>query len=122
MSKMRYKKTNPRIVSLIETLKSKSRENSAPIWKDIAKHLERPKRSYAMVNLSRINRHTKESETIVVPGKVLGAGDINHPVVVGAFGFSEGARSKIMDAGGECLTIEELTARNPTGSNVRVIR
>lgn len=122
MEKNRYKKTNPRIISLIEDLKTKSRENDAPIWKEIARRMERPKRSYATVNVSRINRHTMDSETIVVPGRVLGAGDIDHSVLVGAFDFSEGARSKIMDADGECLTIEELVARNPTGSNVRIIR
>ncbi len=122
MSKVRYKKTDPRIASLIEDLRARSRENEALIWEDIAVRLERPRRSYATVNLSHINRHVAENETIIVPGKVLGAGDINHPLVVGAFNFSDGARAKITDAGGECLTIEELLARNPAGSNIRIIR
>ncbi len=122
MSKTQYKKTNPRIISLVEDLKSISRENDAPIWREIAKRMQSPKRNYAAVNVSRINRHTAADETIVVHGKVLGAGELNHPVVVGAFDFSDGARSKITDAGGECLTIEELLARAPKGSNVRIIR
>jgi large subunit ribosomal protein L18e len=122
MSKTNYKKTNPRIISLIADLKSRSRENNAPIWREIAERMQGPQRGYATVNVSRINRHTAAGETIVVPGKVLGAGELNHPVAVGAFDFSDGARSKIADAGGECLTIEELVVRAPTGSNVRVIR
>jgi len=122
MSKTQYKKTNPRIISLVEDLKSRSRENNAPIWREIAKRMQSPKRNYATVNVSRINRHTADGETIVVHGKVLGAGEIDHPVAVGAFDFSDGARSKITDAGGECLTIEELVERAPTGSNVRIIR
>ena len=122
MNKTRYKKTNPRIVALIEDLKSKSHENDAPIWREVSERLARPKRSYASVNISRISRHTAAGETIVVHGKVLGAGELNHSVVVGAFDFSDGARSKITDAGGECLTIEELVERAPTGSNVRIIR
>ena len=122
MSKTNYKKTNPRITSLVEDLKSGSRENDAPIWREIAKRMQSPKRNYATVNVSRINRHTADGETIVVPGKVLGAGEIGHPVAVGAFYFSDGARSKIIAAGGECITIEELVARAPTGSNVRIIR
>ncbi|KAF5418797.1 MAG: 50S ribosomal protein L18e [Candidatus Methanogaster sp.] len=89
---------------------------------NIAERMQSPKRSYATVNVSRINRHTAAGEIIVVPGKVLGAGELGHPVVVGAFVFSDGARSKITDAGGECLTIEELMVRAPTGSNVRIIR
>jgi len=122
MSKTNYKKTNPRITSLVNDLKSRSRENNAPIWREIAERMQSPKRSYATVNVSRINRHTAAGEIIVVPGKVLGAGELGHPVVVGAFVFSDGARSKITDAGGECLTIEELMVRAPTGSNVRIIR
>ncbi len=122
MSKTRYKKTNPRVALLAEDLKTRSRENDAPIWRDIAEYMERPKRSHARVNVGNISRYTREGETIVVPGKVLGAGDIHHPVVVGAFDFSEGAQAKIVDAGGECITIEELVTRNPAGSNVRIIR
>jgi len=122
MSKIRYKKTDPRIATLIEDLRVKSRENGALIWRDIAGRLERSRKSYATVNLSRINRHVAENETILVPGKVLGAGTVSYPIVVGAFNFSEGARAKITDAGGECLTIEELLAKNPAGSNMRIIR
>lgn len=122
MSKTNYKKTNPRIMSLIGDLKSGSRENNAPIWRELAERMQGPKRGYAAVNVSRINRHTAAGETIVVPGKVLGAGELNHPVVVGAFDFSDVARSTITGAGGECLMIEELIARAPTGSNVRIIR
>ncbi len=122
MSKIQYKKTDPRIAKLIADLRVKSRENDALIWKDIAGRLERSRKSYATVNLSHINRHVAENETILVPGKVLGAGDVSYPMVVGAFNFSEGARAKITDAGGECLTIEELLAKNPAGSNMRIIR
>lgn len=122
MSKIRYRKTNPRTTALVSDLKTKSRENDAPIWRDVAEYMERPKRGYATVNLSRINRHTAENESVVVPGKVLGAGELRHPVAVGAFNFSEGAELKITDAGGECLTIEEMANRNPSGANVRIIR
>jgi len=122
LSKIRYGKTNPRTTALVSDLKAKSRENEAPIWRAIAEYMEHPNRSHATVNLSRINRHTAENESVVVPGKVLGAGELRHPVAVGAFNFSEGAELKITDAGGECLTIEEMANRNPSGANVRIIR
>ena len=62
MSKIQYKKTDPRIAKLIEDLRVKSRENDALIWRDIAGRLERSRKSYATVNLSRINRHVAENE------------------------------------------------------------
>ena len=67
----KIKKTNPRIIKLIEKLKIKAKENEAPIWKDIAERLEKPRRNYATVNISKINRYTKENDTVLVPGKVL---------------------------------------------------
>jgi large subunit ribosomal protein L18e len=58
---------------------------------------------------------------VVVPGKVLGAGKIGHPVNVGAFAFSERAQSKILKAKGKCLSISDLMKKNPKGANVKII-
>lgn len=73
------------------------------------------------MNLSRINRYTKGGETVVVPGKVLGAGRIDHPINVAAFAFSERARSKILKAKGKCFSIPELTKKRPKGTGVKII-
>lgn len=55
---MTFEKTNPRIVRLIGELKAATRDTGAPLWRDIARRLEKPSRNYAAVNLSKINRHT----------------------------------------------------------------
>ncbi len=114
-------KTNPVILDLITGLKKQSREKEVPLWRDIAVRLERPTRNYPEVNLSRINRHTKEKDLILVPGKVLGSGELNHKLTVAAVSFSGNAKDKITAAGGICLTIEELMSKNPEGSRVRII-
>lgn len=116
------RKTNPRIVSLILTLKERANGDSAPIWKDIAKRLEAPSRNYAAVNISKINRHTAEGDVLLVPGKVLGAGLLDHPVTVAAVTFSESAVEKITEAGGKCLSLEEIMEANPKGSGIRIFR
>jgi len=124
MSKIRKlmkRKTNPNLVKLIDELLKASAMNDAPIWKDIAERLAKPKRLYAEVNVSKIQRYAKEGETIIVPGKVLGRGKITKPVTVAALSFSESARRKIIEAGGKCLTIKELLEINPTGSGVRIM-
>ncbi|MHC1626643.1 MAG: 50S ribosomal protein L18e [Methanoculleaceae archaeon] len=115
-------KTNPRLSSLIATLKRASREHRAPIWKEIACRLESPSRNYAEVNVSKINRYAGDGETIIVPGKVLGSGVLDRQVKVAALNFSESARRKIRRVDGVCMTIEELLADNPTGSRVRILR
>jgi len=113
--------TNPELIRLIRFLRKKSRENEAPIWRRVAEILSKPKRRRIAVNISRISRYTKENDEVVVPGKVLGSGIINHPVKVAAFDFSNQARSKIMKAKGKCLTIAELAEMNPKGTNVKII-
>ncbi len=114
-------KTNPHILDLVSGLKKQSREKEVPLWRDIAIRLLRPTRQYTEVNLSRLNRYTKDKDLVLVPGKVLGAGEIDHKLTVAALGFSAGAKDKITAAGGSCLTIEELMSQNPDGSKVRIM-
>jgi large subunit ribosomal protein L18e len=116
------RKTNPRIVSLILTLKERANANAAPIWKDIARRLEMPSRDYAAVNISKINRHTAKDDVLLIPGKVLGAGLLDHPVTVAALNFSDSAAKKITEAGGKCLSLEEIMEANPKGSGIRIFR
>jgi len=113
--------TNPELIKLIRTLRKKSRENKARIWRDIADRLSRSRQRRTTVNVSRLNRHTEDGETIAVPGKVLGSGKIDHPIMVAAFNFSKLAESKILAAKGKCLTIQELVEKNPKGINLRII-
>jgi len=91
------------------------------IWYYIADRLSSSRRRYITVNVSRLNRYTKEGETVAVPGKVLGAGKINHSINVAAFAFSDQARSKILKAKGKCLTIPDLMKKNPKGADVKVL-
>lgn len=114
-------KTNLQLLGLISNLKKQSREKGVPLWRDIALRLETPKRNYPEVNLSRINRYTKEKDLILVPGKVLGAGELSHQLTVAALSFSGSAKNKITAAGGSCITIEELMGSNPEGERVRIM-
>ncbi|MDY6931557.1 MAG: 50S ribosomal protein L18e [Halobacteriota archaeon] len=114
------RKSNPRLIGLVDNLKAKSREEEAPIWRDVAKRLEKPTRNYAEVNLSRINRHSTEGETVIVAGKVLGSGTIDHSINVAALDFSLSAREKVEEKG-KCYSIESLMEENPKGSGIRII-
>ncbi|MCD5426059.1 MAG: 50S ribosomal protein L18e [Methanosarcinaceae archaeon] len=114
------RKTNPRISVLVKELKNASHAKNVLVWKDIAKRLEKPSRRHAEVNLSTINRHTSQNESVLIPGKVLGSGDMGHAVIIAALGFSESAKRKILDAGGNCISIE--TALNENMAGMRIIQ
>ena len=102
------KKTNPELVCLIGRLKEKSRSDGKPIWRDIAKRLERPSRVWTSVNVSKIDRYADNKETIIVPGKVLGSGILSKKLTIAAWKFSESAINKIENTGGKALSLEEL--------------
>ena len=114
-------KTNPGLRALILDLKKKSWENEAPIWRDIAKRLEKPTKARVVVNLSRIDRYANEGDTVLVPGKLLAAGAITKKVKVAAYHFSLAAMEKIEAAGGTCVGIDELAASDPQGTNVKIL-
>jgi large subunit ribosomal protein L18e len=112
---------NPELINTIRFLKKSAKENDAKIWRNIAEVLSRTRRKRIAVNLSRVNRYAKEGETVAVPGKVLAAGEIDHPVTVSAFAFSRKAITKIQKAKGKCLSYRELLKKNPKGNSVRII-
>lgn len=115
------KATNPELIELIVFLKKQSNTNNVEIWRDVAKRLARPRRRTVPVNVSRLNRFTNKRETVVVPGKVLGTGEIDHPITVTAFGFSAKAEEKIVAARGKCISFIDLVKKNPKGSKVKII-
>lgn len=110
-------KTNQYLQALIHDL-SKA---ESPIWQRVGTDLNRSTRARRNVNVSRLARHTKPDEIVVVPGKVLGSGNIAHALTIAAFDFSSGARTQIENAKGTCITIRELFEKNPKGQKVRII-
>ncbi|MGC8982420.1 MAG: 50S ribosomal protein L18e [Desulfurococcaceae archaeon] len=115
------KKTNFTLRLLIETLLDYYRKYNANVWRAVAEELAKPSRKRRAVNVSKINRHTKSGDYVVVPGKVLSAGELDHPVVVAALGFSKAAIEKIQRAGGRAISIFELLKENPEGRGVKII-
>jgi large subunit ribosomal protein L18e len=118
------KRTGPNNIHLeilISRLKKLSYTEKAAIWRRIADELAKPTRKRRVVNLSKINRYSKEDETVVVPGKVLGAGSLNHKLTIAAYSFSDSAKDSIIKTNGKALTIHELIEQNPKGKKVRII-
>ncbi|MBM3200419.1 50S ribosomal protein L18e [Candidatus Woesearchaeota archaeon] len=112
--------TNPQMRKLIANLRSLATKEKVDIWKRIADELEKPTRSRREVNLERISRNTKKGETIIVPGKVLAKGELEHSLKVAAWNFSETAKQKI-NKNGKASSIQDLIKENPKGKGVRII-
>ncbi|MAG38615.1 50S ribosomal protein L18e [Candidatus Woesearchaeota archaeon] len=108
------------LTQLISELKKTSIEEKVRIWKRVASDLEKSTRRRRQVNIYRIEKNAKPNEIIVVPGKVLGSGELTKTVVVAAFNFSDSAYQKIKIKG-QALSITELLKKNPQGKKVRII-
>lgn len=116
------KTTNPQLIELISRLRKLSKEQEAPIWLDVADHLAKSRSQRVTTNLSTINRHTEKDDVVLVPGKILASGELDHSVTVVSFEASDSAKAKVTGAKGKYLTIPELLEKNPKGSKVKIIR
>jgi large subunit ribosomal protein L18e len=116
---MKVRDKNPVKGGLINELQEKGLKT--PVWKAVAKGLNRPSRKAYEMNVSRLEKHAKKGESVVVPGTVMGSGDLTKPLTVAAFRFSGAACEKIEKAGGKCMSIEDMVKDNPNGKKLRVM-
>ena len=113
--------TNQVIIQMAKELKQASTKNDAPIWLRLAKLALKTSSSKRVVNLTQINDHTKEGEIIVVPGKILGTGNLSHKITLSSFSISNSAAKKIIESGGSIISFKEMIEKFPTGKGVRII-
>lgn len=118
---MKVREKNEITKELIENVRKKSFESKSKLWRAVADEMNRSRRKRHEVNLNRIEKHAKANEKIVVPGVVLGAGEIKKKLTIAALRFSGKAKEKIEKSGGKCLTIEELFEKDPKGKGIRIM-
>ena len=117
----RTKPTNPLKLELISELRKVSSQKNIPLWDRVAYDLEMPTRKNVIVNLSRINEHTKEGEIIVVPGKVLGNGALDHKLTIAAYAFSKGALDRINEINAKAILLQDFVKTDIKGKKVRLL-
>ena len=115
------RKTNAQLIEVIDQLKAQSRETGSAVWRDVAIRLQKSRKNWAQPNLSRVSRYAPDGSVVVVPGKLLGSGEVTKSHTVAAYSVSSGAREKIEAAGGRCLTYNELMNENPKGTGVVIL-
>jgi len=113
--------TNQVVIQMVKELKQASTKNDAPIWLKLAKLALKTSSSKRVVNLTKINDVTKEGEVIVVPGKILGTGNVSHKITLSSFSISNSAAKKIIESGGNIISFKEMIEKFPTGKGVRII-
>ena len=115
------RKTNAQLVDVINQLKAQSRDTGSAVWRDVAMRLSKSRKNWAQPNLSRVTRYAPEGATVLVPGKLLGSGEVSGNRTIAAYSVSSNARAKIEAAGGRVLTYGELMNENPKGNGVIIL-
>ncbi|MBS3074890.1 50S ribosomal protein L18e [Candidatus Pacearchaeota archaeon] len=106
------RKTNPALVEIIEFARKKE-------LLELAKRLSGPTRKQTKINVGEIDR-LKEKNILVI-GKVLGEGEIEHKINISALSFSKQAKEKLKKAGCEIRTIKEEIEKNHKLEGVKII-
>jgi len=110
--------TNQVVIRMARDLKKASVKNDAPIWAKLAEYALKPSIARRDINLNRISQLTKENDTVVFPGKVLGTGNVPHKITLCSFSISNSAADKIIGNGGKLISYSDLIEQNPTGKGV----
>lgn len=113
--------TNQIVLQMARELKNASKKNKAPIWSRLAELALKPSSVRRIVNVGQIDKFAKDSDVIVVPGKVLGTGNLTHKITLCSFSISNSGAQKILDSGGKILSFAELVKSNPTGKGVKIV-
>jgi large subunit ribosomal protein L18e len=96
---------NTKINRWIETLtKSKSTAKNRKLLDYLITLASKPKRQRVSVNLYKLEQLSNDNENIVVPGKVLGAGEIKKSINITAIDFSSSALEKLK--GSKCKIVD----------------
>jgi large subunit ribosomal protein L18e len=114
-------KDNIELQGLIGELKKQSSVQKVKLWNRLASDLSGPTRQRRVVNLYKIDKLAKDDETIIVPGKVLGTGEITRKISIAAFTFSGSALEKLKQGKCKVMTINQILAENPKGKKVRIL-
>ncbi|MDE1813331.1 MAG: 50S ribosomal protein L18e [Thaumarchaeota archaeon] len=113
--------TNQIVIQMVKTLRGASKKNNAPIWERLADLALKPTRAKRTINLGQLDKFVSDNDIIIVPGKVLGTGNLSHKITLCSFSISTTGAKKITQSGGKISDISQIIKDHPTGKGVKII-
>ena len=113
--------TNQVVIQMAKELRGASKKNNAPIWLKLAELALKPSRSRRVINLGQLDKFVNDNDVVVVPGKVLGTGNISHKITLCSFSISTTGAKKVTQSGGKLVDFTHLIKNHPTGKGVKII-
>jgi large subunit ribosomal protein L18e len=106
---------------MVKELRGAAKKNNAPIWERLAELALKPTRAKRTLNLGQIDKFVSDNDIVIIPGKVLGTGNLSHKISLCSFSISATSAKKITQSGGKILDITDIIKNNPTGKGVKII-
>ncbi|KAG6991159.1 60S ribosomal protein L18-B [Physcia stellaris] len=118
------KSDNVYLKLLVKLYRFLARRTSSPFNAIILRRLFTSRINRPPLSLSRLQRLSQPEKTLVVVGTITDDTRLLtvKPMTVAALHFTATARARIEKAGGECLTLDQLALRKPTGENTLLLR
>ncbi len=113
--------TNQIVIQMVKTLRGASKKNNAPIWERLADLASKPTRAKRIMNLGQLDKLVSDNDIVVVPGKILGTGNLSHKITLCSFSISTTGAKKITQSGGKISDISQIIKDHPTGKGVKII-
>ena len=113
--------TNQVVLQMAKELLGASKKNNAPIWLKLSKLALKPSRSRRVINLGQLDKFVNDNDVVVVPGKVLGTGNISHKITLCSFSISTTGAKKVTQSGGKLVDFTHLIKNHPTGKGMKII-
>ncbi|KAF8654302.1 hypothetical protein AX16_003561 [Volvariella volvacea WC 439] len=123
------KSEDPYLLLLVKLYRFLARRTDSAFNKVLLRRLYLSKTNRPPLSLSRIVKETantpdRDSKIIVQVGTV--TDDVRllevPKITIAALRFTQAAKERILKAGGEALTLDQLAQRSPTGSNTVLLR
>lgn len=93
---------------LLKLEEASHKEQYGAFWKSIYKRVYVSRRRRISVNINRINQYSKEGDNIIVPGKVLSQGKLDHSVNITAISFSEKAKKELAESKSKTISLDDM--------------
>ena len=107
--------------SALNAAKSAAKSTKKPVFKRAVKMLSKKTNQLAKVNVGKLDSISPEGGVILVPGKVLGEGEVGKALHVGAVAYTSSAADKITSAGGEALLIKDFIVKYAEAKGVFLV-
>lgn len=104
----KYQRKNFELESIISKLIKKSEETKIALYKAVAENLKKPRRAKVQINVGKISKLTEKGDFVVVPGKILSMGSIDHKVTIVCHRISNSAKEQLEAQGCKVLSLEEF--------------